>query len=500
MPFLLKKLDIEPDAVSLFEGLAGLPGSILLDSGMVIEGLSRYSFMSADPFLVVTSRGSEVRIENRHGPQAGNIDFMVGNPLDVIGGLLKKYKMDGVTGPAPFLGGAAGYLAYDLGRQLERLPEIAADDAGVPDCWMGFYDVVAVLDHVSGSVYIASTGHSQAHPQKSRERARQRMLWMEGRLRKGEQGCRAAGARGGGGQDTGMPGRSAIVSCFSRESYCAAVERVREYIAAGDIFQVNLSQRFSLPRRDDPWEIFRRLRAINPAPMAAFINCGDLHVVCSSPERFLKVSGGLVETRPIKGTRPRGKTPAEDRLLRDELWNSEKDRAELVMIVDLERNDLGRVCVPGSVQVPELYRLEEYATVFHLVSTVVGRLEGQKGVVDLLKASFPGGSITGAPKIRAMEIIEELEPVRRGVYCGSIGYIGFNGDADLNIVIRTLVFTRGKVYLQVGGGITIDSDPLAEYMETLDKARALVRALGQPESKSVKAGTVLDLPWYIMKH
>jgi para-aminobenzoate synthetase component 1 len=212
--------------------------------------------------------------------------------------------------------------------------------------------------------------------------------------------------------------------------------------------------------------------------MAAFINCGSICVASASPERFLKVTGGLVETRPIKGTRPRGKTPAEDRRWREELWDSEKDRAELVMIVDLERNDLGRVCVPGSVRVPELYRLEEYPTVFHLVSTVVGRLEEGKDTVDLLKASFPGGSITGAPKIRAMEIIEELEPVRRGIYCGSIGYLAFNGDADLNIVIRTLLFTGENIYFQVGGGITIDSDPQAEYLETLDKAIALVRALG----------------------
>ncbi len=205
---------------------------------------------------------------------------------------------------------------------------------------------------------------------------------------------------------------------------------------------------------------------------------GDPVVVSASPERFLKVTGNMVETRPIKGTRPRGGDPVEDLRWRNELWDSEKDRAELVMIVDLERNDLGRVCRVGSVKVPELYRIEEYATVFHLVSTVVGELERDKDLVDLLMATFPGGSITGAPKIRAMEIIEEMEPVRRGIYCGSIGYLGFDGDADLNIVIRTLVFTGGKIYFQVGGGLTIDSDPMAEYLETLDKARALVSALG----------------------
>ncbi|MFZ5634917.1 MAG: aminodeoxychorismate synthase component I [Bacillota bacterium] len=477
-PFLLERLDVEPDPVSLFGGLAGQPGSVLLDSGMIMEGLSRYSFIAADPFLIVTSRGSRVRIEKRNGPNAVSIEAVQGNPLDIIGNLLNQYRMDGTGYPAPFPGGAAGFFAYDLGRQLEDLPALAADDVGAPDCWLGFYDAVAAVDHLAGAVYIASTGFSASGAAALPHRAEERLAWLEDRLLEGVKMSRAAGVRPEAAQETGKQDPTGLVSDFDRESYCAVVERAREYIAAGDIFQVNLSQRFSLPRKEDPWEVYRRLRKINPAPMAAFINCGQLQVVSASPERFMKVSAGMVETRPIKGTRPRGKTPGEDSHWREELWNSEKDRAELVMIVDLERNDLGRVCVPGSVHVPELYRLEEYPTVFHLVSTVTGRLEDGKGVVDLLKASFPGGSITGAPKIRAMEIIEELEPVRRGIYCGSIGYLGFNGDADLNIVIRTLVFTRDKIYFQVGGGITIDSDPPAEYMETLDKAKALVRALG----------------------
>lgn len=478
-PFLLKKLDIEPDTVFLFENIMNDPGGILLDSGMIVEGLSRYSFMSTDPFLVVTSRGSRVKIEKRRGPGAGQVETRVGNPLDIIGGLLRQYRVDRVECPVPFFGGAAGYFAYDLGRQLEELPELAADDVGVPDCWLGFYDVVAALDHVGREVYITSTGIPGPGPLASRAEARERLEWFEEKLTRGCGGRPVLNSRPEAQAGKFEPGSRGLVSNFNRESYCRVVERAREYIAAGDIFQVNLSQRFSLPRTEDPWEIYRRLRKINPAPMAAYINCGDgLQVVSASPERFLKVTGGLVETRPIKGTRPRGGTPEEDARWRNELWNSEKDRAELVMIVDLERNDLGRVCVPGTVRVPELYRLEEYPTVFHLVSTVLGRLESGRDVVDLLKASFPGGSITGAPKIRAMEIIEELEPVRRGIYCGSIGYLGFNGDTDLNIVIRTLVFAGDRIYFQVGGGITIDSDPLAEYMETLDKAKALVISLG----------------------
>ncbi len=269
-----------------------------------------------------------------------------------------------------------------------------------------------------------------------------------------------------------------LKSNFSREGYCRAVEKSLEYIAAGDIYQVNISQRFSAELKTGIWELYRRLRHLNPAPFASFLRFPEVSVLSSSPERFLLVEGNRVETRPIKGTRPRGDTAAEDSALKQELINSAKDRAELLMIVDLERNDLGRVCQTGSVKVPELFCLETYATVYHLVSTVTGTLPAGKNVLDLLPAVFPGGSITGAPKIRAMEIIEELEPVRRGIYTGSLGYLDFSGRADLNIVIRTFVIKNNRVYFQVGGGIVADSQPELEYQETLDKARALLDALG----------------------
>jgi len=475
-PYLLKKIDLEPDTVSFFNGMADMPGSVLLDSGMIMEGLSRYSFISTDPFMTFTSRKDRVSIETRHGPRAGETSIKIGNPFNILNDLMKQYKMEGVECPVPFFGGAVGFFSYDMSRQLEKIPEKAADDIGVEDCWLGFYDVVAALDHVSGSVYLISTGQPEQDAVKKERRAAERLDWLENQIRKSikiNEKTETIKEISGGSSDYLQP---AMISDFDKESYCRVVERAREYIAAGDIFQVNLSQRFSLPARDRPWDVYHRLRKINPAPMAAYINCGHLQVVSASPERFLRVTGDMVETRPIKGTRPRGKNPLEDSMLREELWNSEKDRAELVMIVDLERNDLGRVCVPGTVHVPELYRLEDFPTVFHLVSTVVGRLEGC-GITELLKASFPGGSITGAPKIRAMEIIEELEPVRRGIYCGSIGYLGFNGDADLNIVIRTLLFTPERIYFQVGGGLTIDSHPESEYSETLDKAKALIKAL-----------------------
>ncbi len=473
--FLFKELDLAPDVVSLFEKIVHLPGSILLDSGKIMERLARYSFMSADPFMIITSRGKTVRIERTNEPC--RVEYIHGELMEIARSFMERYRINDGSLPIPFIGGAAGYFSYDLGRQFESIHSIADNDLDLPDCWLGFYDVVAAVDHVERKVYLASTGFPSEAPEERKHRAKQRIKWLE-KMLAGVNGAPAVKREYRDKACDTATRNKKIFSHFSEKSYCEAVKRVKEYIAAGDIFQVNLSQRFEIPLTEKPWAIYKRLREINPAPMASFIDCGFLQVVCASPERFMKVAGGFVETRPIKGTRPRGRTPLEDLKQRDELWNSEKDRAELVMIVDLERNDLGRVCIPGSVRVPELYRLEEYPTVFHLVSTVQGELEPGYDIFDLIAASFPGGSITGAPKKRAMEIIDELEPVRRGVYCGSIGYIGFNGDADLNIVIRTLLFTGNAIYLHVGGGITIDSDPRAEYQETLDKAKALLASLG----------------------
>jgi para-aminobenzoate synthetase component 1 len=264
---------------------------------------------------------------------------------------------------------------------------------------------------------------------------------------------------------------------FTHKEYVDAVEKCRQYIIAGDIFEVNLSQRFEAELAITPYELYRRLRQINPAPFACYLGFDEVSVVSASPERFLRLRGDWVETRPIKGTRPRGKTPEEDETLANELLSSSKDRAENIMIVDLERNDLGRVCRFGTVKVTELAILEVFPTVFHLTSTVVGRLREGKNCIDLLKATFPGGSITGAPKVRAMEIIDELEPTKRSVYTGNIGYLSFNGDLDLNIAIRTFLVKGEKAYFQVGGAVVYDSDPEAEYQETLDKARALVNAI-----------------------
>jgi para-aminobenzoate synthetase component 1 len=362
-----------------------------------------------------------------------------------------------------------GYFSYDLCHFIERLPAAAVDDLHLPDCYLAFYDAVVAFDHREGKSYLIATGFPELAEGRRQRRAAEKMQELKSRVLNftppSEAGVKAAG------------GNVLLKSNFSHEAYLAAVATAREYICAGDIFQVNLSQRFEADLSISSYELNNRLRKINPAPFASYFNFDGVSIVGASPERFLKVRGDRVETRPIKGTRPRGKTPEEDRALAQELLSSVKDRAENMMIVDLERNDIGRVCRYGTVKVTELAALETYPTVFHLTSTVEGRLSAGKSRIDLLKATFPGGSITGAPKVRAMEIIDELEPTRRSVYTGSLGYLGFSGDMDLDIVIRTMLVKEGRAYFQVGGAVVYDSEPEAEYLETLDKGRALIQAL-----------------------
>jgi para-aminobenzoate synthetase component 1 len=369
-------------------------------------------------------------------------------------------------------GGAVGYLSYDLGRLLERLPDRAVDDLSLPEMYLGFYDVVLAIDDALHKAYIVSTGFPETDESRRMARARSRLEEEKARL--------AASRRDGAGDLEGLAGSApptSLTSNFTHDEYVRAVQRARQYIIDGDIFEVNLSQRFEGEIRTHPYDLYRRLRQINPAPFAAYLAFPEVAVVSASPERFIRLSGDRVETRPIKGTRPRGETPQEDEALARELLGSEKDKAENTMIVDLERNDLGRVCRYGTVRVKGLHALETFPTVFHLTSTVVGQLREDVDRTDLLKATFPGGSITGAPKVRTMEIIEELEPTRRSVYTGSLGYLSFSGELDLNIVIRTILVKGRRAFFQVGGAVVYDSDPEAEYQETLDKGRALVRAL-----------------------
>jgi para-aminobenzoate synthetase component 1 len=417
-----------------------------------------------------------------------------GDPFAVLGDLLSEYRVARPDGAPPLIAGAMGYFGYDLGRFVERLPDETVDDVPVADCHLGFYAAAAALDHVTGRAWISAIGAPENDAKAARRLAERRVEEMaaaiadephplspsphaeRGRPSQGGSHCDVRG-------EVPSAPRFQVTSNFTHDAYLGAVERAKEYIAAGDIYQVNLSQRLSAPLATAPISLYARLTRQNPAPFSAYLETPEAAVVCCSPERFLQVRGGEVETRPIKGTRPRGGTPEEDARLAAELLASEKDRAENVMIVDLERNDLGRVCEYGSVHVPELFALESYATVHHLVSTVRGRLRRGATALDCLRASFPGGSVTGAPKVRAMEVIEELEPTRRGIYTGAIGYLCFSGDMDVNIVIRTLVVKDGTAYFQVGGAIVADSDPEGEYQETLDKARALARGL------AVESGT-----------
>jgi len=473
---LIEELTPVPDPVRCCEQLEGLPYRLFLDSAAPGPRLGRYSFVMADPVAVVRTRGD-----------AG--------ALASVRQLLAPHRTESIDGLPPFQGGAAGYLAYDWGLTLERLPAPRFDDLGLDDAVVGLYDWVLAWDHTAAKAWLISTGIPAA-ADRSAARAAERAAMVKECLARGL--VRRGGPSGppaGTGEPKGSPlrtenerppsypveGEGALRSSFARADYLDAVSRVREYIYAGDIFQANLSQRFEAPLALPPWEFYRTLRRVNPAPFGAFFDVPGAPVLSTSPERFLRVSaGGHVETRPIKGTRARGVGPEHDAALGQALTESAKDRAENLMIVDLMRNDLSRVCAPGSVRASELFALERYATVHHLVSTVLGDLAPDHDAFDLLRAAFPGGSITGAPKLRAMEIIAELEPSRRGVYCGSLGYWSTTGEMDTSIAIRTAVVRNGRIYFSAGGGIVADSDPEQEYQETLDKVRAIVDALPTP--------------------
>jgi para-aminobenzoate synthetase component 1 len=477
---LIEEVSTTLTALELFELIKDNPYSFFLDSGMDPQRLGRYSFLGSEPFLVMSGRGSEITLV-----RGQEHEVQYGNPFDAIGKLLEIYKLDHCPTPVPFLGGAVGYFGYDLCHFTERLPSTAIDDLKLPDSYFAFYDTIMAFDHLKARAYLIATGFPEMDEEQRLRRARMRLEQTKDWLcpsrsviaseakQSHDRDCFVATA-----PPNAKPDRQVRLSSnFTREGYVKTVDRVREYIAAGDVFQVNLSQRFEADLEIPPYELYKRLRTVNPAPFASYLNFQGVALVSASPERFLKVQGDRVETRPIKGTRPRGGDIIEDERLARELIRSTKDRAENVMIVDLERNDLGRVCRYGTIKVTELAILETFPTVFHLTSTIVGRLRRGKSNTDLLRATFPGGSITGAPKVRAMQIIDELEPTKRSVYTGSIGYLSFNGDLDINIVIRTFLVKEGRAYFQVGGAIIYDSVAEAEYMETLDKARALIQAL-----------------------
>ncbi|MEP7327260.1 MAG: aminodeoxychorismate synthase component I [Gemmatimonadota bacterium] len=478
---LVHKLAAAPDPAEAASRFSGLPHLILLESAAPASSASRYSYLAADPSYVVRSRN---RRTTRSLPLRSELLEIESDPLQAVYDLLSPYAHDAVPGLPPFQGGAAGFLGYELGNSFERVPRTRDGGPETPDACIGIYDWVVAWDHAERKAWIISTGMPDVGAARDR-RAAERMRFVQAALQDSvnPKDLIARAATRPGPPTFPVPdGPDWLRSTFSRPAYEAAVARVVEYILAGDVFQVNLSQRFEGPRPPDPFTFYRRLREQSPAPFAALLIFDDFAIASASPERFLHFDPitRLVETRPIKGTRPRSTDPVADLRLRAELEGSEKDRAENVMIVDLLRNDLSRVCDPGTVEVPSLLAVESHPTVHHLVSTVVGRLTAGRTWADLLRATFPGGSITGAPKIRAMEIIAELEPTSRGPYTGAIGYWSLTGSMDTSIAIRTCVLSGEKAWFPAGGGIVADSSPAAEYQETLDKARAIIAALSPP--------------------
>jgi para-aminobenzoate synthetase component I len=424
--------------------------TVLLDSSKEDKILSKFSFIGINPFLIFESKGKEAFINKK---------LVNEDPFNVLEELLDKYKCNSKEyDNIPFISGAIGYISYDTGRIIEKLPNTSSEDFYMDDMKFIFYRNIIIFDLDKNKQYITSI--SDNNWDKEIDLIEEKIKFAQEII-----------------EETFEESNKIFTSNFGKDEYKKAITKLKDYIISGDVYIANLTQRFYTESKEDSFEIYKKLRTINKAPFAAYMNFEDFQVVSSSPERFMEINKGRVVTRPIKGTRPRGENKEQDLKNSLELMHSEKDKAELLMVVDLERNDLSKVCKPHSVKVTELFKLETYATVFHLVSTVEGELKDNISAVKCIKECFPGGSITGTPKIRAMEIIEELEKVKRNFYTGSIGYFDFRGNADFNISIRTIIKKDNKAYFGVGGGITYDSIEEDEYNETLDKAKALMRVL-----------------------
>lgn len=427
---LVERIENPPPVECLIQLFGTEQQPFILDSSQSNNGLGHWSFFGANPVADVSGSLNELRA------------------------VLSKYSVKN-TSDIPFIGGAVGYMAYDYGREFESLPVLASDDRRIPALHFGIYDTIAALDHSSGVLYLIAHG-------------------LKGTAAEGLEALRSLLNK-----KTPVPRPDKVPACgpwqwnMDRDAFIDAVGKIKDYIASGDIYQVNLSRRARCHYQGSPLQLYQALRIGNPGPYCAYLSLGALTLLSTSPEQFLSKRGRELVTRPIKGTRPRGQSPEQDKQFANDLAGSAKERAELLMIVDLERNDLGRVAEYGSVRVEDLYQIERYAGVIHQTAQVKAHLADDKDIFDCIEALFPGGSITGAPKVRAMEIIEAMEPTRRGAYCGSIGYIGFDGNAELNIAIRSLHLIDGQLDYQVGSGIVWDSVPEEEYLETQHKARAI---------------------------
>lgn len=446
-------------------------GLVFLDSAKLHNHYGRFSFIAFSPFLTLTYQGNQIFL-NEKPVDSEDIFGLLSNQLSI-------YSLKPISALPPFQGGLAGFFSYDLGRDLEKLPSHAINDKNYPLLMLGLYDIVLSFDHFQKRAWIISSGLPEEDLELRKKRANQRLEWCENLLKQPVVKKFPSEP---------IVSLENIVSNFSEKTYIQAVKKIIGYILAGDIFEANLSQRFECKLSNDvmPLDLYQRIRKLNPAPFSAYLKFKDISIVSSSPERFLKLYDRKVEARPIKGTIKRSMDLNEDIQLAQTLLSSAKDKAENTMIVDLMRNDLSKVCKPHTVKVPQLCGLESFETVHHLVSVVNGELEAEYGPVDLLKSSIPGGSITGAPKIRAMEIIDELEPTRRGPYCGNVGYIGFDGCMDTSILIRSYVVDHQSVTFQAGGAVVLDSDPKTEYEETLLKIKVLKQALTEKIDEEVE--------------
>lgn len=467
-PLVFKKeLGLETP-VSAFLKLRTTGNVVLLESSGGSPSLTEFSFLGVEPLTELVFRNHQADVR-----ELDTFYTLSGNPFAILRSLLKKYQfVHDIKAPFPFWGGAMGFLSYDAGRYIERLPSTAQDDLMLPEAHFIIPSVLLVFDHRQKYLYVV-INQVVKNSEEARLSAETRLREVLEKLEKKTPPLSKLPAK-----DCSLSKKEGFESNFSPSGFEEAVEKIKEYVRAGDVYQVNLSQRLKIPFEACPFSLYLKLREINPSPFGGFLDFGDYQLISSSPERLIVLRDGIAQTRPIAGTRRRGEGIFEDELLSSDLILNPKERAEHIMLVDLERNDLGRVCDYGAVKVSEMMTLEKYSHVIHIVSNVGGKLHKGKDQIDLIKAMFPGGTITGCPKVRCMEIIEELEPTRRGPYTGSMGYFGFNGNMDMNIIIRTFVVKEKNAYVQVGAGIVYDSQPKREYFETLSKAEALLKAVG----------------------
>jgi anthranilate synthase component 1 len=474
--------------VSAFCKLQEGDWSFLFESVVGGERVGRYSFLGAGPFKTFEARGTRVRIRDGSGPWTETDTAAAGpgapDPLRLLEQVTETYRVPHVAGLPRFCGGAVGYAGYDTVRYVERLPNAPPDDRGIPDLCFGFYDRMVIFDHVAKTILVVA--HARIHGHQTDDL---RTAYREAALRIDE----LVEQLGRSGEDlrltdidpraAAVGARAPVTSNFTRAGFEAAVEKAREYIHAGDAFQVVLSQRFRTETRARPFDIYRALRVVNPSPFMFYLRAGEVTLVGASPEIMCRVENGVITNRPLAGTRRRGATPEEDTALAAELLADPKERAEHIMLVDLARNDVGRVAELGSVKINDLLAVERYSHVMHLSSTVTGKLKPGLSAFDAMRANLPAGTLSGAPKVRAMEIIDELEPHRRGPYGGAVGYVDFSGNMDTCIALRTMVLLGQTAYVQAGAGLVADSVPASEYEETVNKAMSLLRAIEVAETQ-----------------